>query len=126
MTTEHTDHVSDVLPADPVQGLARRLDPCMHRILDGGDDLSDAVAQLLGMLTEPPYLDHLVGVGWLYRIWGELSDILDAYPVDHGSDAEAIAAQSFRRAAQDWLDMPRTQAGLEHYIERWQRRLASL
>jgi hypothetical protein len=126
VTTEQTGGVSEVLPVDPVQRLARRLDPYMQRILDGRDDLIDAVAELLGILTEPPYFEHLVGVGWLYRVWGNLSDILDRYPVDYGPDTEAIAAQAFKRAAQDWLDMPRTRAGLEHYIERWRRRLTSL
>ncbi|MEO3771484.1 hypothetical protein [Micromonospora sp. B9E7] len=118
--------MTDMPPEDMVDGLAERLNPYMHRILGGSEDPHDVVYQLMWTLTEAPQIEHSWGVDWLYRIWGDLSDIIDGYPVDLGPDSEAIAIREFRHAAQDWLRTPRTLAGLESYIERQRTRLASL
>ncbi|MET8311868.1 hypothetical protein [Micromonospora sp. NPDC005173] len=95
--------MTDVPADDMVEGLAERLSPYMRRILDGGEDPHDAVGELMWTLTERPHFEHLWGVGWLYRIWGDLSDVVDAYPAGYGPDSEAIAIREFRHAAQDWL-----------------------
>lgn len=113
-------------PEDMVDGLAELLDPYMRGLLDGGEDPHEVVAALMWTMTESPHWEHLWGVGWLYRIWGDLADIIDGYPVHFGPDSEAIAIREFRHAAQNWLAMPRTPAGLENYIERQRTRLASL
>jgi hypothetical protein len=111
---------------DSVQGLADRLDPYMRRMLDGSEDPRAIAGQLMLMLTEPPYFEHLWGVGRLYQIWGELSDVVDGWPVDHGPDSAAIAVGGFRQAAQHWLAMPHTVAGLRDYITQWEARVASM
>lgn len=111
---------------DIVHGLAERLDPYMRRILDGSEDPHVVVGELMLTLTEPPYFEHLWGVGWLYQIWGELSDIVDGYPVDYGPDSDAIAARELRHAAQDWLGMPHTAVGLQDYVAGRTARLATL
>ncbi|MET8310047.1 hypothetical protein [Micromonospora sp. NPDC005173] len=118
--------MTDMPPEDMVDGLAELLNPYMRRILGGSEDPHDVVDELKWTLTEAPHMEHSWGAGWLYRMWGSLSDIIDGYPVDFGPDREAIAIREFRHAAQDWLGMPRTRAGLESYIERQRTRLASL
>jgi hypothetical protein len=73
-------------------------------------------------LTEPPIFAHLWCAGTLYRNFGLLSDIVDAYPVDYGANAEMITAREIRDAARDWLGMPRTVEGMEQYLIRWDAR----
>ena len=75
-------HVTDMPADDLVDGFAARINPYMERILGGSEDPHRVVGLLMGVLTEPPYFEHLWGVGWLYRIWGDLSDIVDRWPVD--------------------------------------------
>lgn len=118
--------MTDVPADDMVDAFAERLHPYMDRILGGGEDPHLVVGELKWALTEPPYFEQLWGVGWLYRIWGDLSDIVDGWPVDYGPGREAIADREVRQAAQDWLSTPHTAAGLEDYIERWKARLAAL
>jgi hypothetical protein len=55
-----------------------------------------------------------------------LSDIVDGYPVDYGANAETIAAREIRDAARDWLGLPRTVEGMEHYLEQRDARLEAL
>ncbi|MFU8876376.1 hypothetical protein, partial [Micromonospora sp. SL4-19] len=52
-----------------------------------------------------------------------MPDIVDGYPVDYGTDAETIAVRETRVAARDWLGIPRTVEGMEHYLQRWDARL---
>ncbi|MFD0851194.1 hypothetical protein ACFQ07_03140 [Actinomadura adrarensis] len=67
----------------------------------------------------------LADAGDVYVIWAELDDVLDGYPVDYGPEANAIyALREFKRAAHDWLDMPRTEAGLLNYVQLWKTRIA--
>jgi hypothetical protein len=122
----HAVRVTAVPEDDLVEGLAERLSSYMDRILGGCEDPIRVVGGLMWALTEPPYMKALDGVGRLYCVWAELSDIVDGWPVDYGPDCEAIAVREVRQAAQDWLSTPHTVAGLEGYIERWEARLAAL
>ncbi|MFE2531532.1 hypothetical protein [Streptomyces sp. NPDC059371] len=118
--------MTDVSPGASVEDFANGLDPYMRRILGAAEDPIGVVGEVMGQLIEPPYIEQLRGVGELYGVWGELSDIVDGYPVDYGPDAETIAVRESRQAAQDWLDMPHTTAGLQEYIEQWLDRLRSM
>ncbi|OKI64345.1 hypothetical protein [Micromonospora sp. CB01531] len=53
-------------------------------------------------------------------------DIVDAYPVDYGANAETIAICKIRDAARDWLGIPRTVEGVEHYLQQWDAKLEAL
>jgi hypothetical protein len=64
------------------------------------------------------------GAGGLY-IWADIDDILDRWPIDYGPATRAIALREFKRAAKEWLEMPRTEAGIRNYVDRWEKRLAS-
>ncbi|SBT40728.1 hypothetical protein GA0070621_1038 [Micromonospora narathiwatensis] len=121
------DHekVSDHDPFD-LSNLAQIIDTYMHRILDSGEDPVDVLLNLMGALIEPPLSEHLWCVGQLYGNFGWLSDIVDGYPVDYGANAETIAAREIRDAARDWLGIPRTVEGMEHYLKRWEARLEAL
>jgi hypothetical protein len=80
----------------------------------------------MSALIEPPLFEHLWCAGELYVHFGLLSDIVDAYPVDYGANADMIAQQEIRDAARDWLGMPHTVEGLEDYLARWAARLEAL
>ncbi|WP_412739414.1 hypothetical protein [Krasilnikovia sp. MM14-A1259] len=84
----------------------------MRRVLDPAENPIAVVGELMGALTEPPYRDDLPGAGELYRVWADLSGIVDGRPVDYGDESEVIAVRECRQAAQDWLAMPRTIGGL--------------
>ncbi|MEV0811079.1 hypothetical protein [Micromonospora sp. NPDC050200] len=114
--------------ADPfnLPNLAQIIDTYMHRILDSGEDPVDVLLDLMGALIVPPLFEHLWCVGELYGNLGLLSDIVEAYPVDYGANAETIAAREIRDAARDWLAMPRTVEGMERYLEQWDARLEAL
>ncbi|MFD0595616.1 hypothetical protein ACFQZ4_27585 [Catellatospora coxensis] len=64
-----------------------------------------------------------VGCGRAECDLGELDDILDRWPVDYGPQTETIALREFRRAAEEWLAMPRTEDGIRNYVHRWRTRL---
>jgi hypothetical protein len=114
--------VADVPPGVSVAGLAEVVDPYMRRILDPVEDPIEVVGEMTNRLLDPPFFQHLEDVGALYVIWAEISDIVDHWPVDYGPDSETIAVRESRQAAQDWLDMPRTMAGLQDFVDRWRKR----
>ncbi|GAB2467746.1 hypothetical protein GCM10027187_39900 [Streptosporangium sandarakinum] len=107
-------------------GFAAKIDPFMQGVLVSGDveQIRGFVLEAAWNCTERPYFEHLWGVGGLYRVWMGIDDIFDGWPVDHGADADALAMREFRLAAQEWLDMPRTETGFRHYVHRWERRVA--
>jgi hypothetical protein len=98
----------------------------MRRILEPVEDPHVVVAELMATLTSPPLFTDIDGVGALCLLWGDLSDIVDGFPVNYGPECEAIAEREFSRAAREWLRMSPTPAGLEAYIEGCTPRLASL
>jgi hypothetical protein len=103
-------------------GLAAELDPLMRGIV-ASDDVRKAGGFVDGVkwhCMESPLAD----AGDLYVIWAEIDDILDGYPVDYGPEDNAIyAMREFKRAAREWLDMPRTHAGLLDYVHLWKTRI---
>jgi hypothetical protein len=121
------DHegVSDAKPPD-LPDLAQVVDTYMHRILNSGEDPVAALGELMWALSEPTLFEDLWCASALYRTFGQLSDIVDAYPVDYGTNAEMIAGREIRDAAQDWLGMPHTVEGMEQYLVRWEARLEAL
>jgi hypothetical protein len=110
---------------DLLTELAAEIDPLVQRILTAEDlpQVRDLVQEVRYHCLQPPYFEHMWGAGEVYVIWGELDDILDRWPVDHGTDTETIAIREFRSAAKEWLDMPRTEAGIRDYTHRWRTRL---
>jgi hypothetical protein len=84
----------------------------------------DLVHEVMWHCMEQPYREHLRDLSTLYVIWAELDDILDGWPVDYGQNTETIAMCEFRRAAKEWLDIPRTEVGIRDYVDRWRTRLA--
>jgi hypothetical protein len=118
--------VVDVPDEGSVGWLAERLSPYMRRILESGEDPHDVVGELMWTLTSPPLFTDVDGVGALCVMWGELTDIVDAFPVNYGPECEAVAEREFRRAAREWLSMSPTPAGLEAYIQGCTTRLGAL
>jgi len=98
----------------------------MHRILDSSEDPVLVLMELMGALTEPPLFEHPRCAGELSGDFGVLSDIVDAYPVDYGANAEMVAGREISDAAREWLAMPRTVEGMQQYLDRWDARLAVL
>ncbi|MDZ5447702.1 hypothetical protein U2F26_34200 [Micromonospora sp. 4G57] len=98
----------------------------MHRILNSGEDPMDVLEELTWALSEPPLFEDLWCASALYCNFGLLSDIVDAYPVDYGANAEMIAGREIRDAAREWLSMPHTVEGMEQYLVRWNARLQAL
>ncbi len=119
------EEVSDAQPSD-LPDLALIIDAYMHRILNSGEDPVDVLGELMWALSELPLFEDLRCAGGLYCIFGVLSDIVDAYPVDYGANSEMIAGREIRDAARDWLSMPHTVEGMEHYLVRWDARLEAL
>ncbi|MFG2071255.1 hypothetical protein [Nonomuraea maritima] len=117
------EHVDVVLLA----GLVAELDPLMRGILASDDvrQAGDVVYEVTYHCLESPYGEDLWPSGSIYCIWMEIDDILDGWPVDYGPDREALAMREWKRAAQEWLDMPRTQAGLRDYLHGWRMRMAA-
>ncbi|MFI6928169.1 hypothetical protein ACIBIZ_50155 [Nonomuraea spiralis] len=112
---------------DLLAGLAAELDPLMHCIL-ASDDVrraGDFVYDVTYHCLESPHGEDLWPAGSIYCIWMDIDDILDGWPVDYGPESEGLALREFKRAAQEWLDMPRTQAGLWDYVHRWRMRMAA-
>lgn len=100
-------------------GFAAKIDPFMRGVLVSGDveQMRGFVLEAAWNCTERPYFEHLWGVGGLYRAWMEIDDILDGWPVDYGADTDALAMREFRLAAQEWLDMPRTETGFRAIVK---------
>ncbi|WP_127502932.1 hypothetical protein [Actinoplanes solisilvae] len=63
-----------------------------------------------------------------YRVFVELTDVVDGFPYDHGpaAAAEMIAQREIRDAAWDWLSGPRTGENMWSYLSRWENRIAAL
>lgn len=103
--------------------LAAALDPFMRSIL-----ACDEVVQMAELASEVSwrFRDTSVdGAGYLYVVWMEIDDILDGYPASYGAEEnERLALREWRLAARDWLDMPRTSAGLAEHVNRWRTRVA--
>ncbi|GIF98797.1 hypothetical protein Cci01nite_38910 [Catellatospora citrea] len=118
--------VTDSEQVDLLTRFAADVDPLARRVLAAErlPQVCELVREMMGHCLQAPYLEHMWGAGELYAIWGELDDILDGRPVDHGPDTEAVADRELRRAAGEWLDMPRTEAGIRDYAYRWRTRLA--
>ncbi|MEU7942386.1 hypothetical protein [Microbispora bryophytorum] len=120
--------MSDLEPVDLklLAGFAAKIDPSMQGVLvrEDVEQIRGFVLEAAWNCTERPYFEHLWGVGGLYRAWMEIDDILDGWPVDYGADTDALAVREFRLAAQEWLDMPRTETGFRDYVHRWERRVA--
>lgn len=107
-------------------GFAGELDPLMRLILasEALTQAQDLVQEVMRRCLQAPYFEHLWGAGMLYAIWGELDDVTDGWPVSYGSNTEAGALREFKRAAAEWLEMPRTESGVSDYTHRWKVRLA--
>ncbi|MBG0831622.1 hypothetical protein HS041_28225 [Planomonospora sp. ID67723] len=122
-----TDPDPDPDPVDlELSRFMAELDPLMRGVL-ASEDVAQArnfVHEVKWHCTESPYGGHLWGAGGVYCIWAEIDDILDGWPLDYGSDTDALALREFKRAAQEWLDMPRTEAGLQDYVHQWETRMA--
>ncbi|WP_068923842.1 hypothetical protein [Planobispora rosea] len=120
--------MTDLEPVDLelLAGFVEKIDPLMRDVLVGEDaeQVRGFVREAAWNCTERPYFERLWGVGELYRAWMEIDDILDGWPVDYGADTDALAMREFRLAAQEWLDMPRTEAGFQDYVHRWETRVA--
>ncbi|GAB3153397.1 hypothetical protein [Microbispora hainanensis] len=120
--------MTDLGPVDLelLAGFAAKIDPLMRGVLVSGDveQMRGLVLEAAWHCTEPPYFEHLWGVAGLYRAWMEIDDILDGWPVDYGAGTDALAMREFRLAAQEWLDMPRTETGFRDYVRRWETRVA--
>ncbi|GAA1023697.1 hypothetical protein Aple_090280 [Acrocarpospora pleiomorpha] len=114
---------------DLLAGLTAELDPLMYGILASDDvkQAGDFVDDVTRHCMKSPYLEHLSSASSIYCIWMDIDDILDGWPVEYGPDSKVLALREFKRAAQEWLDMPRTQAGLQDYLRgvHWRQRGAS-
>ncbi|MDP9848124.1 hypothetical protein [Streptosporangium lutulentum] len=112
---------------DLLAELAAELDPFMRGILASDDvgQAGDFVYDVMHHCMESPHSEDLWPAGSIYCIWMDIDDIVDGWPVDYGTDSETLALREFKRAAQEWLDMARTQAGLQDYVHRWRMRMAA-
>ncbi|TKK85853.1 hypothetical protein FDA94_23405 [Herbidospora galbida] len=88
---------------------------------DDPEQMRDPFLSAAGTVTE--YVD-VGAAGGLYRVWMNIDDIFDAWPVDYGDETDAIAMREVRLAVEEWLATPKTEAGISAYVDRWEARQA--
>lgn len=116
-----SDH-DDVSAADDVPGaLISVIDSLMWRILKGHEDPVELVAEVSGEFLQPSWAE-VAHAGGLYRLFAELGDIVDGWPVSYGEATEMVAQREIRDAAWDWLETVRTAGAMESFLERWEAR----
>ncbi|WP_156045518.1 hypothetical protein [Herbidospora cretacea] len=120
-----SDHAG-MTPSEEAERLAElvaELDRLLSAALthDDPEPMRDPFLCAAGTLTE--YGD-VESAGGLYRIWMNIDDIFDGWPVDYGDETDAIAMREIRLAAGEWLATPKTEAGISAYVDRWEARQA--
>jgi hypothetical protein len=97
---------------EPVEVVLGRMKEDMQRIVSGADDPYAAGWRIWGAALSQVGSDDDMHPLWL--MWGALTDWVEMHP------AETVQAQdAMRRAAQEWLSLPRDRQSRQAYFDRW-------